>query len=76
LHRFNDFQMTEQQIEKALIEKLEDLKYIYRPDIRDRVTLEKNFREKFETLNGVHLTDDEFSRLLDRIPHSAGWSAK
>ena len=65
--RFNDFQMTEQQIEKALIEKLEDLKYIYRPDIRDRITLEKNFREKFETLNRVHLTDGEFSRLLDRI---------
>jgi type I restriction enzyme R subunit len=59
--------MTEQQIEKALIEKLEDLKYIYRPDIRDRITLEKNFREKFETLNRVHLTDGEFSRLLDRI---------
>ncbi len=59
--------MTEQTIEQALIEKLGDLKYIYRPDIRDRTTLEKNFREKFESLNRVHLTDGEFSRLLEQI---------
>jgi len=59
--------MTEQTIEQALIEKLGDLKYSYRPDIRDRTTLEKNFREKFESLNRVHLTDGEFSRLLDQI---------
>jgi type I restriction enzyme, R subunit len=59
--------MTEQAIEQALIEKLSDLKYIYRPDIRDRATLEKNFREKFESLNRVHLSDAEFSRLLDQI---------
>jgi type I restriction enzyme, R subunit len=59
--------MTEQIIEQALIEKLGDLKYIYRPDIRDRTTLEQNFREKFESLNRVHLTDGEFSRLLDQI---------
>jgi type I restriction enzyme R subunit len=59
--------MTEQIIEQALIEKLGNLKYIYREDIRDRTTLEKNFREKFETLNRVHLTDAEFTRLLDQI---------
>ncbi len=59
--------MTEQTIEQALIEKLGDLKYIYRADIRDRTTLEKNFREKFEALNRVHLTDGEFSRLLEQI---------
>jgi type I restriction enzyme R subunit len=59
--------MTEQIIEQALIEKLGNLKYIYREDIRDRITLEKNFREKFETLNRVHLTDAEFTRLLDQI---------
>jgi type I restriction enzyme R subunit len=59
--------MTEQQIEQALIEKLGDLKYIYRPDIRDRATLEQNFREKFESLNRVHLTDAEFVRLLERL---------
>lgn len=59
--------MTEQIIEQELIEKLGNLKYIYREDIRDRITLEKNFREKFETLNRVHLTDAEFTRLLDQI---------
>lgn len=46
---------------------LSDLKYIYRPDIRDRATLEQNFREKFEELNRVHLTDNEFARLMDKI---------
>lgn len=59
--------MTEQQIEQALIEKLGDLKYSYRQNIRDRATLEKNFREKFESLNRVHLTDAEFARLLERL---------
>ena len=59
--------MKEQDIEQGLIAKLEDLKYVYRPDIRDRSALEQNFREKFEALNRVHLTDAEFSRLLDRI---------
>jgi type I restriction enzyme R subunit len=36
-----------------------------RPDIRDRAALEQNFREKFEALNRVKLTDTEFARLLD-----------
>lgn len=44
----------EQEIEQNLIKKLTDLKYIYREDIRDRFSLEKNFREKFEELNRVH----------------------
>ena len=57
---------TESQIERDLISKLEDLKYEYRPDIRDRAALEKNFREKFQALNRVHLTDGEFQRLLKR----------
>lgn len=59
--------MTEQHIEQDLIKKLGELKYIYRPDIHDRAALEKNFREKFEALNRVTLTDGEFSRLLDQI---------
>jgi type I restriction enzyme R subunit len=59
--------MTEQEIEQALIEKLGDLKYTYRPDIRDRAALEHNFRQHFEALNRVHLTDTEFARLLDSI---------
>jgi type I restriction enzyme R subunit len=58
---------TESQIEKDFIAKLEGLKYSYRPDIRDREALENNFRQKFEELNRVHLTDSEFSRLRDEI---------
>lgn len=57
----------EQQIEDALITKLKDLKYSYREDIRDRTALEQNFREKFEALNRVNLTDSEFTRLRDEI---------
>ena len=59
--------MTEQLIEQDLINKLTDLKYSYRPDIRDRAALELNFRQKFEELNRVNLTDEEFSRLLEKI---------
>ena len=59
--------MREQQIEYDLINKLKDLKYTYRDDIRDRSSLEKNFREKFEELNRVRLADSEFSRLIDQI---------
>jgi type I restriction enzyme R subunit len=57
----------ETEIEKGLIKKLEELKYVYRPDIRDKATLEQNFREKFEALNHVRLTDAEFARLRDEI---------
>ena len=62
------FSMTkENQIEESLIGKLTDLKYTYRPDIRDRDALEINFRKKFEALNRVNLTDSEFNRLRDEI---------
>lgn len=57
----------ERELEKFLVQKLQDLKYEYRPDIRDREKLEANFREKFEALNRVTLTDGEFQRLLDEI---------
>lgn len=57
----------EKQIEDNFIEKLIELKYIYRDDIRDRDALERNFREKFETLNRVRLTNSEFDRLLEDI---------
>lgn len=57
----------ENQIEESLIGKLTDLKYTFRPDIRDRDALELNFRKKFEALNHVHLTDAEFNRLRDEI---------
>lgn len=59
--------MTEQDIEHALLEKLCDMKYTYRLDISDRAALEQNFRQHFEDLNRVHLTDSEFHRLLDEI---------
>ncbi len=58
---------TESQIEQQLIAKLTDLKYTYRPDIRDNGALEMNFREKFEALNRVKLSESEFSRLRDEI---------
>ena len=57
----------ENHIEQQLISKLSELKYTYRTDIRDKASLEKNFREKFETLNRVTLTDAEFGRLRDSI---------
>lgn len=57
----------EQQIEEELIERLSDLKYTYRKDIRDRNALEQNFRQKFEALNRVKLTDTEFDKLLTEI---------
>ncbi|NOQ63538.1 MAG: hypothetical protein GQ582_03385 [Methyloprofundus sp.] len=61
----------EPKIEKDFIAKLQTLKYTYRPDIRDNQTLEQNFREKFQALNRVTLTDHEFARLLEQIisPH-------
>jgi type I restriction enzyme R subunit len=59
--------VKEEQIEYGFIGKLQNLKYEYRADIRDRAALERNFREKFEALNRVHLTDGEFARLLDEI---------
>ncbi|MDP2029516.1 MAG: type I restriction endonuclease subunit R [Thiobacillus sp.] len=61
------FVVREDTIEYGFIGKLQSLKYDYREDIRDRAALEKNFREKFEALNRVRLTDGEFPRLLEEI---------
>jgi type I restriction enzyme R subunit len=61
------FNSSERDLEDGLVSKLRDLKYEYRPDIRDRASLEANFRSKFEQLNRVSLTDGEFQRLLDEI---------
>lgn len=55
------------QIEENFIKQLMELKYNYRPDIVDRKTLEQNFRAKFEALNRVHLSDNEFLRLREDI---------
>ena len=59
--------VREDTIEYGFIGTLQKLKYEYRPDITDRATLEANFREKFEALNRVRLTDPEFARLLGEI---------
>ena len=59
--------VCEDTIEYGFIGTLQKLKYEYRPDITNRATLEANFREKFESLNRVRLTDSEFARLLDEI---------
>jgi type I restriction enzyme R subunit len=59
--------VREDTIEYGFIGKLQGLKYDYRADITDRASLESNFREKFEALNRVRLTDNEFARLLDDI---------
>ncbi|WP_296753182.1 hypothetical protein [Thiobacillus sp.] len=61
------FAVREDTIEYGFIGKLQGLKYEYRDDIRDRAALEKNFRERFEALNRVKLTEAEFARLLDEI---------
>jgi type I restriction enzyme, R subunit len=58
---------SECELEKELISKLKELKYAYREDIHDRATLEANFREKFQQLNCVKLSDEEFTRLLEEI---------
>jgi type I restriction enzyme R subunit len=57
----------EQKIEFGLLEKLKELNYTYRSDIIDRDSLEANFRQKFEELNRVSLSDAEFERLYDSI---------
>lgn len=67
--------IKEHSIENNLIAKLQGLKYSYRPDIRDKITLEQNFREKFEALNYVKLTDSEFARLRDEIVNADVFSA-
>ena len=58
---------AEKHIESAFIEKLKDLKYTYREDIRDKASLEANFKQHFEKLNRVKLSDSEFARLRDSI---------
>lgn len=61
----------EKNIENRFIEKLcAEQKYIYRGDIHDRESLERNFREKFQSLNKVHLTDAEFGRLMEELTNS------
>ncbi len=65
----------ENEIEESLIRQLTELKYTYRPDIVDRKSLEQNFKNKFETLNRVHLTENEFLRLREEIINPDVFSA-
>ncbi|QQG65672.1 type I restriction endonuclease subunit R [Desulfobulbus oligotrophicus] len=67
--------VREVDLETAFIELLSNLKYTIRSDIRDRAALEENFREKFEALNRVSLTDGEFDRLLGGIVTSDVFTA-
>lgn len=57
----------EKEIELGFIQKLQDLKYTYREDVRDKASLEANFRSHFERLNRVKLSESEFARLRDSI---------
>lgn len=57
----------EYQIEEKLIAQLKEQKYVYREDIKDRKSLEQNFKSKFESLNRVRLSDSEFLRLREEI---------
>jgi type I restriction enzyme, R subunit len=58
-----------EQIEYGLMGRLQGLKYDYRRDITNRATLERNFREKFEALNRVTLTDSEFAEVSPPPQH-------
>ena len=58
---------SEKEIETSFIEKLKDLKYTCRDDIKDKASLESNFRTHFQKLNKVNLSDSEFARLRDII---------
>ena len=44
---------TERDLEESVVTKLRDLKYEYRPDIRDRAKLKANFREKGDVLRSL-----------------------
>lgn len=58
---------SEKEIELDFIKELQDLKYTYREDIRNKTSLEANFKTHFERLNRVKLSDSEFARLCDSI---------
>jgi hypothetical protein len=59
--------VKEAQLGHGLIGPLQNLKYAYRADIRDRAALERNVREKCEALNRVRLSDGEFARMMGEI---------
>lgn len=66
---------SERELEEHLVQRLRDLKYDHRADIKDRAALEDNFRKHFQALNRVELEDGEFKRLLEEIITSDVFSA-
>lgn len=62
--------LMERDIEEQLIQKLVELKYTDRADIRTIDALHQNFRQKFNQLHDITLTDNEFERLLQEMIHS------
>ncbi|NNE50991.1 MAG: hypothetical protein HKN30_01140 [Sulfitobacter sp.] len=52
-HSRGQIVVLENKFERDFIAKLEALKYRFRPAIRDRLSLEANFRQQFEVLDRV-----------------------
>ena len=70
--------VREDQIEYGFIGKLQGLKYEYRPDIRDRAALERNFPNRLGKNTNVYLGSAELSAIaskLGRIPTKAEYLA-
>ena len=66
---------NEKQIEHSFIEKLKELKYTYREDIKNKTALEENFKIRFQNLNQVKLSNAEFIRLKEDIITSDTYAA-
>lgn len=57
----------EAQLEQEFIKALEEQGYTYNEAIKDRSSLEQNFRRIFEKRNYCHLSDSEFARLKEML---------
>lgn len=71
----NHHHQPESEIEERFIRRLEGQGYAHRKDIKNREALERNFRDKFNALNQVELSDGEFERLLNNIIKSDVYEA-
>lgn len=58
---------NEAQLEKNFIQELVNQGYTYRDDIKDRASLEQNFRKHFQKRNYCNLSDSEFARLKEML---------
>lgn len=58
---------AEEQLENDFIQELVNQGYTYRDDIKDRHSLERNFRKHFEKRNYCNLSDNEFARLKEQL---------